>query len=137
MAQIDPPATLTEIPAMMTIVKPRRFRALDWTLTALTMMMGCLLLLPGDSLSTAPVAFALTRVFREDTWGVILVTVATLRMIGLVINGRLPHGSPILRGIGALSASIIWSQFFVSALNYSFLRGAASPSLAYLIILTF
>lgn len=120
---------------MISVWRPKRFRALDWTLAGFTLGMGIILLVPGDSLAASPAGAALLRRAPEFLWGFGISLIGIARIMGLIINGRLPHGSPILRGTGALLAAVTWSQFFASAVEYSLHSGSPSPDVAYTLAL--
>lgn len=66
------------------------------------------LLLPGSTFSR-PVFVNIASVAPEDTWGMGLLIMAAVRMIGLWINGNWRQ-SPTLRFLGAAVAACIWAS---------------------------
>lgn len=117
---------------MIEVAKRRKpIRALDWACAGIVLFLGLMLFLPGDSLVWSPTCGPLLQRAPEFVWAILLTAVGTMRLAALVINGRMPTGSPVLRGIGATIAALVWSQFLLGAVEYSFAAEVAVPDVAY------
>lgn len=93
-------------------------RGLEWYLGTAMLVAGLELLLLGDTFSLSPYAF-IRQIAGEDTWGSIFLLVGGMRLIALLFNGLLPHGTPHLRVLMALVSMLIWSEL---AIGYAVAR---------------
>ncbi len=80
---------------------------------------GITLLMPGDTLSWSPAFKPLLDRAPETAWAVGLTALALVRFAALIINGRLPAGTPVLRGAAAALSAVVWSQFLYGAIAVS------------------
>lgn len=92
----------------------------EWQNALVMLWIGGVLLHPFEHLSSLSLSPSMVSMFSEDTWGIMLLLLASVRIGALTINGRMPRGSPIARMISAwLGATVmVW-------LSLAFLR--ASP----------
>lgn len=78
----------------------------EWLATTVLAAFAIALLLPGATFSR-PVFVNMSAVAPEGTWGMGLLLVATVRGIGLWVNGNWRR-SPTLRFLGAGAGACIW-----------------------------
>lgn len=93
------------------------------------------LLAPGDTLQWSPAFAPLLRRASESTWGIGLLVLGIARFAALIINGRMPAGSPVIRGTAALLSAVVWSQMLYGALDVSIREGIVLPGVAINLIL--
>lgn len=85
---------------------PHVSREGEWLATVLLAVFSLALLLPGDTFSR-PVFVNLAAIAPEGTWGMGLLGVATVRAIGLWVNGNWRR-SPTLRFLTAAAGAGVW-----------------------------
>jgi hypothetical protein len=113
----------------------RYARGLDWACSAMIAAWGGLLALPGDTFANSPSLALVAERFPESQWAVGLILLGLIRIAALIVNGRLPQGSPAARGIGAALSAVVWSQFFVASLDASIRDGVALPGIGVNLVL--
>lgn len=96
---------------------------------------GLTLAAPGDTLAAFPAYDLLEARAPENTWALTLILIGIMRMVALIINGRLPRGSPVARGFAAFLGALVWSQFFAAFLDFSWRTGAPSGGLTVYFVL--
>ncbi len=85
---------------------PHVSREGEWLASMILAAFSIALLLPGSTFSR-PVFVNLAAVAPEGTWGMGLLLVAVVRMIGLWVNGNWRR-SPTLRFAGAAAGAVVW-----------------------------
>ena len=85
---------------------PHVSREAEWLSAAILMAFSLALLTPGSTFSR-PVFVNLAHVAPEGTWGMALLGIVTVRMIGLWVNGNWRR-SPIMRAVTNLAGAIVW-----------------------------
>lgn len=90
-------------------------RGLEWYLSLAMLIAGTELLVLGDTFGLSPYVF-IREIATEETWGFVLVMVGGFRIIALLFNGLLPHGTPHVRVAGAIISMLIWSELAVGYL---------------------
>ena len=81
-------------------------RAVEYMLAWLMIGWGVAVLLPGDIL-IGPTSKYLLTIASEPAWGVMAITVGSLRLMALIINGSWRR-SPLLRLFGAVCGLMWW-----------------------------
>ena len=84
----------------------------EWLSAFILLAFSVALLLPGSTFSR-PIFVNLAAVAPEGTWGMALLGIATVRMIGLAVNGNWRR-SPTLRFLTAVAGAGVW--FWLSRL---------------------
>ncbi len=85
---------------------PHVSREAEWLSAAILMAFALALLSPGSTFSR-PVFVNLAAVAPEGTWGMALLGIATVRMIGLWVNGNWRR-SPTLRFLTSAAGACVW-----------------------------
>ncbi len=85
---------------------PHVSREGEWLASCLLLAFSLALLAPGSTFAR-PIFVNLASVAPEGTWGMALLGVATVRMIGLWVNGNWRR-SPTLRFLTALVGAGVW-----------------------------
>ncbi|ACB24623.1 MULTISPECIES: hypothetical protein [Methylobacterium] len=85
---------------------PHVSREAEWLSAAILMAFALALLAPGATFSR-PVFVNLAAVAPEGTWGMGLLGIATVRMIGLWVNGNWRR-SPTLRFLISAVGALVW-----------------------------
>jgi hypothetical protein len=110
-------------------------RGLDWACAAMVLALGLVLALPGDTLDWSSIFWPLSRRFPEEVWAAAMIVLGLVRSAALIINGRLPTGSPLLRGACAAMTAVVWSQFLTGDVDVSIRIGVALPGVAFYLVL--
>src|SRR5690242_10634342 len=82
-------------------------RSVEWLLACMMIMWGFGLLLPGDSLSL-PQYHMLGLIAPEPVWASWSVSIGTVRVVALYINGSWRR-TPLIRGLCAILGMIWWA----------------------------
>lgn len=85
---------------------PHVSREGEWLSATILLCFSLALLMPGATFSR-PIFVNLAAVAPEGTWGMALLGIATIRMIGLWVNGNWRR-SPTLRFLTALAGAGVW-----------------------------
>ena len=105
---------------MMIVAAHRRpARALDWACACMAAGIGLVLAMPGDTLAWSPAFEPLLRRAPETVWAAGMILLGVVRIVALIINGRMPTGSPVARGAASALSFLVWSQFFIGAVEMS------------------
>lgn len=105
------------------LTKPRR---LEWISAAAIIGWGITFLFPGDTMTLSAVYRPLLERFSESAWGLICLCFGLAHVAALIVNGREPMGSPVIRLVAALAGMWIWSQFALAFGKSFFVLGAMS-----------
>ncbi len=115
---------------MIAVLRPRKPRALDWACGVFALVFGMVLLAPGQSVPWSPDE-GLLHSLPEEVWAVLFVAAGLGRVVALIVNGRMPSGSPAIRAVSALVAGYMWSQFVVAAAETSLAVHVVLPTFAF------
>lgn len=111
--------------------QPRHY---DWAAGLYILACGLVLLLPGHTFAYSPAYVSLTQYAPETTWGLLWTIVGLARIAALIVNGRAPRGSPILRALTALVGAATWSMVGAGFIVYSISSGIPSLGCSWLIL---
>lgn len=78
----------------------------EWLASVVLAAFASALLMPGATFSR-PVFVNMAAVAPEGTWGMALLMVSVVRMLGLWVNGNWRR-SPSLRFVGAVAGAFVW-----------------------------
>ena len=92
----------------------KKNRTIEWEHSIIMIVIGIVILLPFHQALSTPAAAGMVAVMSENAWGMTFLSVGIIRVIALIINGKLPLGSPLARVIGASFNSILLSVIVVS-----------------------
>lgn len=83
-----------------------RIRWIEWQSAAILVAIGLALALPGQTMQP-PLFAAFLALMPEPMWSALLIVAGCIRAGALIVNGRSPRGSPVVRALGAaLSAAL-------------------------------
>jgi len=85
-----------------------RRRALEWQHTLVMFYMGCVWALPYRHFDS-PLYVFFRSTLPEEQWAFGLILLSLFRCGALIVNGRAPKGSPIVRGLGALCGATFFA----------------------------
>jgi hypothetical protein len=94
-------------------------RVVEWSMAATGMFWGWTLAQPGTAWTNLAAWQGLLRIASEDTWGVISMIAGACWLVALAVNGTFADTnysrySPLVRGLVALGASVVWWQVVMS-----------------------
>lgn len=101
-------------------------RRIEWISAAAISGWGATFLIPGSTMTLSAVYEPLLARFSETGWGLICLCLGLARIAALIVNGREPMGSPIVRLIAALAGMWVWGQFALAFGQSIFVLGAMS-----------
>lgn len=101
-------------------------RALDWGCAVMILAWGIALLIPGNTLTSAPAYESILDRAPEWAWGALCIAVGLIRGVALIVNGRIYEGSPIIRAVAAAIGAMVWVQFLLAFLIISNQAGVIS-----------
>jgi len=94
-------------------------RFVEWAMATCLTFWGLNLAGEGRAWSNAEAWAGMTRLASEDTWGWICVTAGAAWLLALTVNGTFANTwysrySPLVRGLAAIVAAMIWFQVYTS-----------------------
>jgi hypothetical protein len=85
-----------------------RIRWIEWQSAAIFVAIGLALALPGQTMSQ-PLFGAFLLLMPEQMWSATLIIAGCIRAGALIINGRSPRGSPVVRAASAMFSAAIFA----------------------------
>lgn len=110
---------------------PRHY---DWSAAAYILACGIVFLLPGETFNNSPAYASLAQYGTEAVWGALCSAVGLLRIAALLVNGRAPRGSPLLRAATALIGAATWTMVGAGFIAFSLHSGVWSLGCSFLIL---
>lgn len=100
-----------------------RNRRMEWSLSAMMVGCGILLLLVHGSIAGSAFRLMLDVGMRQETLGPFFFTFGLLRALALWHNGNWPVWGPRLRAVGALAGMSIWGQLLLALVGFGLTTG--------------
>ena len=89
-------------------------RFMEWYVAIQLLMWGIILLGPSDVYTSGHAFDVLARLISEESLGVIMFVLGSIRVLALIVNGSVPRLTPIVRIVGAFIGCFVWFCISVS-----------------------
>lgn len=93
---------------MLRVVHRAQQRFVEWLAGFQTFFIGLILLNDADTFSNSANLQFFRSIASEDAWGLFLLLVGAIRVIGLIINGARQEITPWIRAIGAFIGFMVF-----------------------------
>lgn len=104
-------------------------RVSEWSNAGITFVLGWLFLLNTGMFEANPEIWKRLAIFAtQTTWGWSCLTIGTIRLVALVVNGAYVR-SPAVRAVCAFITSFLWYQLAVSLIPNAAIGAAVFPIL--------
>jgi len=112
-------------------------RVFEWYAAVVMVGMGVMMFLPGNSLQSGQFRHFRLEVMNEFVVAFSVGGIGLMRCVALFLNGNWPHYGPILRIVGAMVGSVVWTLLALVLLANSYILAVPSigiPTYACMIV---